>query len=437
MSFYPGRKYMKKLLFAFLIFSNLVAYEQAMFDFFAGLYKFNASEIIDDLRKQITDKPSIVYSDGSSTPLFRAFPILATTISHVTLGDFPTPIMYCDTIGASLGINLYVKDDGVSGKTTQQGKLVGGNKTRKLEFLLADAKARDAETVITVGAAGSNHALATSIYAQLLGLKTICFLRPQANSATVQRNLLLHGYYHTDLRYSPTRLLHGFGIIGECLRQKQITSKFPYFIPVGGSCPLGVLGFVNAVFELKEQILDGQLQEPDRIYVACGSAGTSAGLLLGIKAAGLKSTLIPVRIEPDFNPNTSPEKIVSLAQATNILLHQADTSFPLCDISLDDIHMLDGYEGTNYGVFTTEAKQAIQLFETAESLKLDGTYTGKAASGMLADAQHYKGQIVLFWNTYSGQDVRAITSQIDYHCLPPYLHSYFEQEIPEENRLDF
>lgn len=415
-----------------------IAYEQQLLESLVLQYNFNTDHVMQDLEKLAAPTESAIFTDGTSLPLFRAYPALATTVSHISLGDFPTPVIYCPTIGQTMGVQLYVKNDGATGKDKGQGnKLFGGNKVRHLEFLLADAKAQKASAVITTGAAGSNHALATALYAQLVGLQPICLLTHQANAANVQRNLLLHAYYGIELRYCSSAQIQRLGIWGECLRQKQLNNKFPYFIPLGGACPCGVLGFVNAAFELKEQIAAGQLPEPDRIYIACGSAGSAAGLLLGIKAAGLKSMLVPVAIKPHMDVTEVPQKIVRLVQEANQLLHEADATFPLVAISIDDIRVLEEYAGTDYGVFTPEAKQAIILFQAAEGIRLDGTYTGKAAAGMLADAKNHPDQVILFWDTFCADEFTDIVSHVDYHQLPLLFHPYFEQPIPSENSFDF
>ncbi|KKQ10883.1 MAG: D-cysteine desulfhydrase [candidate division TM6 bacterium GW2011_GWF2_36_6] len=253
--------------------------------------------------QEVSTQNTITISENTQTfdfnadaPIFKAFPGLQETLAHITLGTFPTPILKTDKFGIFLkdafGIdvkNLYVKQDSLSGrKNTDPAQLFGGNKVRKLEFILADALLCGAETIVTVGDAGSNHALATAIYSKLVGLDCIIMLAPQLNTSYLQRNLLM------DLYYSPTIKAY-FSEAQRAVDEIKVSREFilaekqsPYYIPMGGSNEVGAVGFVNAAFELKEQIDQKIVPEPDYIYVTLGSAGTAAGFILGCKAAGPK-----------------------------------------------------------------------------------------------------------------------------------------------------
>src|SRR3989304_8286292 len=183
-------------------------------------------------------------------PFFSHYSTLQN-IPYCQLGDFPTPVHVLDETNKILGTRLYIKRDDLSGKKQSDGKRAyGGNKIRKLEFLLADALASNAKTIITFGCAGSNHALATSLYAHALGLKCTVLLKPQPNAQQVQKNLLYHQLHGTELLYYKNNQDRAQGthqIIKEVTERDGIP---PYIIPTGGSCPRGVLGFVKAAFEL-------------------------------------------------------------------------------------------------------------------------------------------------------------------------------------------
>ena len=249
-----------------------------------------------------------VRSSVINRPLFDAFPQLRSKVSHVQLADLPTPIEVLPNFAQHLGFtHIYIKRDDLTGKILEGGsRLFGGNKIRKLEFLMADALFNGAQSVMTWGMSGSNHVVATAACADYLGLKCFAMLRAQHNSYTVRRNLALMNYYGAQLHMLTGKEIRDLASTYIFFKEKSDNGSYPYFIPTGGSTPVGVLGYVNAAFELKEQIKKGVMPEPDRIYVAAGTFGTIAGLLLGAKLAGLKSKIIGVGIEPvEF-----PEKFI-------------------------------------------------------------------------------------------------------------------------------
>jgi len=386
-------------------------------------------EYIKIVQSVITDKPTISEEQfpcgNHNLPLFQAFPELRNELPHISLGNLPTPVTKIATFGRAIGLeNVYIKSDNLTGGYADDGQpLFGGNKVRKLEFLLADALYNDTKSVITFGGVGSNHALATMTYAQQLGLKGIAILAPQSPSAIVKRNLSLNLYHNAQLHLCQNKNIRNLCIVYTMLREKQLNGVLPYIIPVGGSCPTGIVGFVNAAFELKKQIEEGQLPEPDVIYVPLGSMGTAAGLLLGIKAAGLKTKIIGVAVA--FNPNY--KKTVNLARKTNKFLHELDPSFPLFSFSKKDFEVLRGLVGKGYGIFTQEGEAAINLIYETQNVTLDGVYTGKGLSGLIANAHtHSPDDIILFWNTFCGDDFAHAVQSVDYKDLPVCFHQYFE-----------
>ena len=178
-------------------------------------------------------------------PLFENWPTLADRLPYVALGEFPTPIIRLERLGRDIGLDqLYVKNDGLS------GRVFGGNKIRKLEFTLGQALRVGAKEVMTFGAAGSNHALATAVCARQVGLRSISLLTPQPNARYVQRNLLMSYHCGAELHHYPNRRLRALGARLQLLRHRLLTGRYPLVIPPGGSSPLGVMGFVNAAFEL-------------------------------------------------------------------------------------------------------------------------------------------------------------------------------------------
>lgn len=363
-------------------------------------------------------------------PLFRAYSGLYG-LPYVSLGDFPTPVHRLEILGEKIGAhNVYIKRDDLSGAVNTDGKrCYGGNKIRKLEFELQNARAHGARTVMTFGCAGSNHAVATGECARILNLNCVCMLLPQENSRVVQQNLLLHATNNVELHYYTDVATRMVGTICAWNDYYNAHGEYPYIIPTGGSTPLGAVGFVNAVFELKEQIERGELAEPDVIYLACGSKATMVGLVLGCKVAGLATKIIGVVVEPVADHDAYKTYWKHLFHETNNLLRAHDANFPLVDLNDDDIFLDYAWCGTGYGVPTDVGDHAALLLYETEHIVLDGTYTAKAFASLL-DALHTDSTLgdktILFWNTYCGLDVSDRTDCVSYKSLPHCFHAYFE-----------
>ena len=331
------------------------------------------------------------------------------SVPRVPLPELPTPCVPMERLGAHFGHRgLFVKNDGLSGKE------YGGNKIRKLEFLLGEALEQNRKSVITYGAAGSNHALATAVCCRQLGLKAVSVLAPQPTSEKVCRNLLmghavgadLHHFSHYNEFQEATRNLTE--------RYVEIDGIAPYIIPAGGTNATGALGFVNAALEMAEQIT------PDVIYLAMGTGGTLAGLLVGLRMAGLSTRVEAVRVvDPAFRNRTH---IRRLCDEICTLLGQP----PI--VSDPDIAIRNEFLGQDYGIPTAEGREAVRLFEALEGIRLDNTYTGKAAAALIHDLRNgsLNGRSVLFWNTLNAIDFSGRIEDIDFRSLPADFHAYFE-----------
>jgi 1-aminocyclopropane-1-carboxylate deaminase/D-cysteine desulfhydrase-like pyridoxal-dependent ACC family enzyme len=369
-------------------------------------------------------------------PLFEQYPLLREKLAYVALGEFPTPVQKLERLGAELGISqLYIKRDDLS------GKIYGGNKLRKLEFILGSALHSNAKEVITFGGAGSNHALATAIYARQVGLKSISMLMPQPDARYVRQNLLMSHYCGAELHLCGT----GFESVMnmplvytattyQLLRHRLGNGRLPYLISPGGSSPLGVIGFVNAGLELKRQVTSEQMPEPDYIYVASGTMGTAAGLNLGLRVAGLSGRVVSVRICSEKFVNTIA--MTKLINKTNSLLHSLDASFPRFEFSEKDVDIRHDHSGERYALFTEEGMEAVCLMRECEGIKLDGTYTGKALAALKHDSQsgRLRDKVVLFWNTLNSKDFSDAIADLDYRDLPRCFHRYFEEEVQPLDR---
>lgn len=352
-------------------------------------------------------------------PLFRAFPQLSKRLPWCPLGIFPTPVEELAQLAKRFGRQgLYVKRDDLSGNP------YGGNKVRKLEFILADAVKKGIGKIVTSGAAGSNHALATALYGQKLGLQVELMLFAQPPTEEVRANLLADFHagahlHHAESYEAQLRMMDIF------LCRAAERNETIYSIPPGGSLPLGALGYVNAAFELKEQIERGELPEPDEIFIAYGTMGTAAGLALGLSAAGLRSRIRAIRVVPDVVAND--EKFQDLFESTRHLLIESDSA--IADLSFDPaiLSVEHAFFGPGYGEVTRESSEAIEMFDRFQGISLDRTYTGKAAAAFLAAARKAtKGKNLLFWVTKNSSPLSPESQAIDFHRLPGGFHRYFE-----------
>ncbi|MCL4360762.1 pyridoxal-phosphate dependent enzyme [Candidatus Dependentiae bacterium] len=424
---------MKKLFIFFIINMTMCAnYDRLVL---ANLYSYYNipdayKNILEPLASDSKLQKKIVISK-SSLPLFQKFSDLREKLSHVELCDLPSPIIKCPNLEEFFQLkNFSIKDDGQIGKIVDGGKLYSGNKARKLEFLLADAMSCGVKNVLTFGMAGSNHALATTIYTNLIGLKSICMLKPQHNDYTLQRNLLLQKYYGAELIYCLNDDMRIFLTCAQLVKNKLELGEFPYVIPTGGSCPLGVIGYVNAAFELHDQIKNKIICEPDLIYLPLGSAGTAAGLILGIKLLKLKSKIVLVAVEPT-DIKELEKKLFKLINDANELLHELDSNIPQIKIETDDYEILTEHCGDDYALYTIEEIESMNLIKKLESIKLDGVYTGKTFAGMLKHIlkNNLIDKNILFWNTFCSDDFKTLTNTIDYKNLPTPFHKYFEEDV--------
>lgn len=361
-------------------------------------------------------------------PLFQAFPGLGRAIEHLPLGNFPTPVERLDRLGTAYGNqSIFIKRD------DRSGRLYGGNKVRKLEFLLGKIRASGSQALITFGYAGSNHALATALYSQQLGLHCQTYLLPQANANYVRKNLLWS--WQAGAEIIPCR--HMADLLLRLSRAQFLawleTGQIRPMIPPGGSSPLGTLGYINAAFELHEQIESGQLPLPSRIYVPLGSLGTVAGLLIGFKLRKLPITIHAVRVvHGTFANGVSVRQLLT---RTVDFLQRIDPAFPRLKWTGAEWIIRPEFFGSGYARFTPAGCQAMRQLQELEGIQLDGTYTAKTLAALLEDMRT-RPELgpSLFWNTFSSQPEPIGLSAIAYQRLPAGVHRYFEEDIQP---LDF
>ena len=353
----------------------------------------------------------------ANLPLCETYPKLQK-IPHIALGKYPSPLLdKTKEFGNQLNVKtLYIKDDGDS---TKMG-IPTGNKLRKLEFLLADARNKGFTTVCTLGGAGSNHALETAVCAKLVGMKVVLILDDQCQTSAVQRNIRLMALFSDAIMYADPNICTNNEEF-EKYGKRMCDQNGWYFIPIGGSCAIGSVGYVNAVFELKKQLKSLDIPDPDVIYVTLGSAGTAAGIIAGALAAGLKSKIIPVRIS--FTAEYKSQRLCDCINAVGNFLKQQDPDFYLQGATLAgtqiivpglDVEIKHDFSGDDYAATTKLASEAILLLYTACGIKLEHTYTGKTLSALVDNAK--KGSLadkfVLFWNTFSYGSFENLLSKI-------------------------
>ncbi|MGW9123244.1 pyridoxal-phosphate dependent enzyme, partial [Streptomyces sp. NPDC055663] len=212
-------------------------------------------------------------------------PELERTLPFRRLGDGPTPVR---KLTGTTRDDLWCKDESGYGRGGW-----GGNKVRKLEWLLPEVRRRGARTVLTVGATGTNWGLAAALYARELGIDTVLALIDQPEDEHVREQLRRLRSSGATIHLTRTKLLTIAAAPWLFLRHAH-GLRLPYYLPAGGSAPIGVLGYVEAGLELGEQVAAGELPEPRHIVTAVGSGGTVAGLALGCALAGLRSQVLGV-----------------------------------------------------------------------------------------------------------------------------------------------
>lgn len=317
-------------------------------------------------------------------PLFDNFPGLEPRLAPVALAALPTPVHPL----VDLGEHAWIKRDDLTHAE------YGGNKIRKLEFVLADIRARGAREVITLGATGTNAGVATSMICALdrLGCEIITF--PQEPSPTVEKNQRWMQHYGARFDHRPSLRA---AVTRFYLHPKRL-SPGSYFLFAGCSNPISTFAYINAAFELRKQIDAGLCPEPGLIVLPVSSASTLAGLHLGTGLAGLKSRVLGVRVAPE---KLGPFDACTPAVVQR-LIRQAQARLPRTRPGTErPLELLGDYFGPGYGQATPEAEQAIALFGRA-GIALESTYTGKAAAAFL-DALKKASTPVLFWNTFNSR----------------------------------
>ena len=299
----------------------------------------------------------------------------------VQIAHLPTPVHRLERLTAELGgPELWIKRDDLTGHA------FGGNKIRKLEYLIADAQAHEADTLVTAGAVQSNHCRQTAGAAARFGLDCVLVLEGHGTPEKTG-NILLDLLFGAELAWAQDRDL--MQALQETFDSVAQSGRNPYLVPFGGSNPIGSAGYVEAMNEII-----GQGLEIDRIVVPVTSGGTLAGLLAGAQIHGFEGEITAVRI--GRYEGSVLEKLAIHAAETAALFGE--------QIKLDpnDIDVREGYMAPGYAVLTELEREAITTFARLEGILLDPVYTGRTAGGMLdliRTGEIRPDERVLFWHT--------------------------------------
>lgn len=294
------------------------------------------------------------------------------TPPKLALAHVPTPLFRSDALDALVGTRVWVKRDDMTGGAE------AGNKIRKLEYLLADALDRGADTVVTCGGFQSNHARATALLARRLGLSPVLLLRTLASPPPLPDagNALIDVLAGAEIRaISPAQYRDRERLMAQVAHELQARGARPYVIPEGGSSGLGALGYVDAMREVKAQLERGEQDAPARLGAvvhACGSGGTAAGVALGAALHEVAPTVLAMAVCDDS---------AYFEEVATRLMAEAKKHLPRAPDN-HGLRVLDAFKGPAYGVATADQLRFIGEVARASGLVLDPVYTGKALYGL-------------------------------------------------------
>lgn len=311
-------------------------------------------------------------------------------IPHLECGHYPTPLHEMRGLRSHLGggPRLFIKEDDVTGPS------FGGNKVRKLEYLLAQALADEVEAVITIGSEQSNHARITAMLAARLGLRAVLVLNPASESSRGLRSasLAVDELYGAEIHRVKSRE-ERVPRMQEIANELRFAGRRVLEIPLGASVPLGALGYVRATQELATQ-LTAKAISINHIFHASSSGGTQAGIIVGCELAGLKARVLGV--SPDDPAASIAGEVAGIITGIAHLLEMQEEVFhPVVEV-------LDSFVGPGYGIPSPESEEAMRLLARVEGVLLDPVYTAKAMSAVLSWIE--TGRLtdtdsVLFWHT--------------------------------------
>ncbi len=299
----------------------------------------------------------------------------------ISLGRYPTPVQRLVTL-SNPDAELWIKRDDLT------HEIYGGNKVRKLEYLLAGARARGAKAIVTVGAAGSHHVLATTFFGRRCGLRVEAVLVPQPATPHVQE--VLRADVGLGLCTFPVR---SWAAVPIAIALRVAAGAL--FVPLGGSSITGSMAYVHAARELAAQVRDGAIPEPDVCVVALGSGGTAAGLAAGFDAEGLKTRVVGVCVSrPCWGL-----RLLSLGLAH--ACSRRAGAYATWRSLRKRLSMDARFVGPGYGHAVSEGDEAARVARDIAGIALDPTYTAKAFASALWHIRARQARCVLYWHTLS------------------------------------
>jgi D-cysteine desulfhydrase len=344
------------------------------------------------------------------------YPRLANRLPRLELASRPTPVRSVPVVYRGQALRLSIKLDNLT------GRIYGGNKVRKLEYIFPKARARHCRRIATFGAAGSNHALATALYATGSGFRCTCFLSHQPKTPQVAATLNKHIENGTEL----VRLGGSYTARLATLR-RHLWNRPVWVIPMGGSSWLGTVGFVAAGLELASQVRAGEVVRPDRLYVGSGTMGTAVGIALGLALADMETEVHAVRVSDASI--TNERALRRLLAKTATMMRYYDATVPRDLAERVRIVLRDEFFGAGYAITTAAADDAIRFAREALNIGLEQTYTGKALAALLHDLAQTGRQDLnaLYWHTYSSVPLGVPSDRpLDAGKLPESFLRYFD-----------
>jgi D-cysteine desulfhydrase len=325
----------------------------------------------------------------------------------VSLAQLPTPIEFLPGLTDALGgPEIYVKRD------DQTGLATGGNKTRKLEFLMAQALEANADSVITAGSTQSNHARQTAAAARKLGLEPHLVLyapggvAPESYTGNVLIDALVGAHFHWTEEHAPYR-----DTLARVESELKAQGRTPYLVPYGGSNAVGLMGYVEAMREYAKQSVDLGLHFDAQVF-ATSSGGTQAGMLLGAHLADVDPATV-LGISVDEPAAHLAERVVALAESGAQLLNlDVEVQFDPASVRINDEFL-----GGGYAVVGDAEREAVRLAAHSDGLLVDPVYTGRALAGLIALIRwgdFTAGQRVLFWHTGGTAALQAFAADLGF-----------------------
>lgn len=303
---------------------------------------------------------------------------------RVSLATLPTPLVEARRLRDTLGgpercPRILIKRDDLTGLA------LGGNKARKLEFLMADALAKGADVIVSSGATQSNHARMTAAAARAVGLDCVLVLSARQIDPPLQGNLLLDRLFGATVHFIQANPDPRFPVaadeaqrVAEVVEDLTRTGRRPYVIPIGGSSPIGAIGYVAGTRELQQQLAAAGIRA-DYLYYASGSRGTQAGLELGARAFDVEHRLHGIAVSAgEEEKQKRAARLVNEAAALLDLAVRVDPEELITD---------QRFIGDGYGIPSTECLEAIRLLARTEAILLDPCYTGKGMAGLIHDVR--------------------------------------------------